>query len=116
MTLKQLAEKSGLANTTINNFENGKSQMSAESLRKLADSLTVSVEEILKEMPDPMDVEMRLREDETHYKVTGWEDVKMDNLEKYLKKNLPAPKDFERLPVLITFENIIRELINREKE
>lgn len=48
LTLDQLARATGLGASTIGNFENGKTKVSKDTLKKIADSLKVSVDDILK--------------------------------------------------------------------
>ena len=49
VTLKALSEASGYGESTINNFENGRTAASQEFLEKMANVLSVSVENILSE-------------------------------------------------------------------
>ncbi len=51
MTLGALSEASGIGASTIGNYENEKTEASTETLKKLADVLRVSVEEITKVVP-----------------------------------------------------------------
>ena len=51
MTLSSLAEASGVGKSTIGNYENGKTEASKKSLKKLADILKVSVEDLSEVLP-----------------------------------------------------------------
>lgn len=49
LTLAQLARSSGIGRSTINNFENGRTNLSPEKLKQLASSLKTTPDEILKD-------------------------------------------------------------------
>jgi transcriptional regulator with XRE-family HTH domain len=116
-TLDELAAASGVGASTIGNFENDNSNMSPETLAKVATALQVSLDEVLRAKPDSMGMEAR--ESGPVYGSGAWKDSSIENLEKHLKACVDAlrpARDFARLPGLISIREIVSELITREKK
>jgi transcriptional regulator with XRE-family HTH domain len=114
--LRELAEKTGYGVSTINNFENGTTDASEEFLKKIAEALGVSVDEVL----NPPRGFLSSEEAKEIYgsKFFYTEVFNTPHLEQSLiecVKALPRAQPEQREMILTNIKLLSQELLTREK-